>query len=122
MSLVYGNTVKTAKAQRLEHITGVGVNLDGFLLQSRNFGNKVQSSFSFFFLQFQRDTVDGTLGNTTHQVCCVTGDLVAHALGGQDGNIVNNTLISVEVHRQASVVLLHNSAGRFLYCLGSDTL
>lgn len=122
MSLVDSNAMQATKAQRFKHITGVGVDLDGFLLQGRNFWNKVQSSFSFFFLQFQRDTTDRSLGNATHQMRCVSSDLIAHALGGEDGNIVDNTLVGVEVHRQAGVVLLDDRTSRFLYCFGSYTL
>merc|ERR1712176_1339983 len=52
VTLVHGNTVQTSKSKRFEHVSRVGVDLNSFLLQSRNFRNEVQSTFTFFFLQF----------------------------------------------------------------------
>jgi hypothetical protein len=122
VTLVDGNSVQATESHGLQHVSGVRVDLDSLLLQSRHFGNKVQSSLSLLFLQFQRDTTDGSLGNTTHQVCCVTSDLIAHALRRQNRNIVNDTFVRVEVHSQTSVVLLYNRTSRLLYSLRSNTL
>merc|ERR1711868_150234 len=66
MSLVYRNSIQTAKSQIFKHIPRIRINLDGLLFQSGNFRNEVQSSFAFFFLQFQRNTTDGALINTAH--------------------------------------------------------
>jgi len=49
-----------------------------------------------------------------------TGDLVAKALGGDDGDILGDALVGVEVERQARVVLLDDDAGRLKIAEGGD--
>ena len=53
---------------------------------------------------------------------CVSCNLVAHALGWKDGNLIYDTLVCVEVESKASVVLLDDCASTLLDGLGSDTL
>jgi hypothetical protein len=120
--LVDSNAIQVSVAQSLQKVACIGVNLDGLLFQGRNLRDKVQSSFALLFLQFQGDTTDGSLGDTAHQVRCVTSDLVAHALGRQDSNIIDDTLVGVKVQRETRVVLFDDSPGGLLYGLGSDTL
>jgi hypothetical protein len=55
-------------------------------------------------------------------VGCVSSNLVAHTLGWQNGNIINNTLVGVEIDGEASVVLLDNSTSTLLYGLCTNTL
>ena len=50
----------------------------------------------------------------------VSGDLVAHALGGHDSNLIHNTFIGVEVKCEAVVVLLDDLARSALDGLGAD--
>jgi hypothetical protein len=47
-------------------------------------------------------------------------NLVAEALAGDDGNILSDTLVGVEVESQTSVVLLDNKAGSLLDSLGTN--
>ena len=49
-------------------------------------------------------------------------DLVAHALAGDDGHLINNALVGVEVKRQSRVVLLDDDSRRLLDSLRADTL
>jgi len=44
----------------------------------------------------------------------VTGNLVAEALGGDDSDLIENTLVGLEVKTQAGVVLLNGLARRAL--------
>ena len=122
LCLVDRYSAQTSESQTLEQVSCIGVNLDGLLLQGRNLGNKVQSAFALLLLQFKRDTTDGSLGNSAHQVRCVSSNLVAHALGWKDGNFIDNTLVGVEVDSESSVVLLDDGASTLLNGLGTDSL
>ena len=51
-----------------------------------------------------------------------SGDLVAHALGGGDGDLIDDALVGVEVKRQAGVVLLDDGPRGLLDGLRADTL
>ena len=122
MRLVDRNAVKAAESQVLEHVPSVRVDLNGFLLQCGDLRHEIQSSLALFLLQFQRNTPNRSLGNSAHQVRCVSSNLVAHALGWQNGNIVDDTLVGVEVNGEASVVFLDNGASTLLYGLGTNSL
>lgn len=47
-------------------------------------------------------------------------DLVTQRLGWNDGHLFNDTLVYVEVHRQAGVVLLNNDLRGLLDGLGTN--
>ena len=121
-SLVDSNSVEASESKRFKHIPCIRVDLDGFLLQGRNFRDKVQSALTLFFLQLERDTSDGSLGNSSHQVSCVSGNLVSHSLGRKDCYLIDNTLVGVEVECESSVVFLDDSASTLLDSLRTDTL
>ena len=57
-------------------------------------------------------------GESTHSG--ETGDLVAKALGWDDGDILGDALVGVEVEGQARVVLLDDDAGRLRIEEGGD--
>jgi len=120
--LVDGNSVEASESKRFEHVSCIRVNLDCFLLQGRNFRDKVQSALTLFFLQLKGDASDGSLGNSSHQVSCVSGNLVSHSLRRKDSNLIDNTLVGVEIKRESSVVFLDNSASTLLNGLRTDTL
>ncbi len=122
MSLVDGNSVEASESKRFKHIPCVRVDLDCFLLQGRNFRDKVQSALTFFFLQLEGNASDRSLGNSSHQVSCVSGNLVSHSLRRKDGNLINNTLVGVEIKRESSVVFLDDGASTLLNGLRTDTL
>ena len=47
--------------------------------------------------------------------------LVAERLGGDDGDLLNDPLVGVEVESQLRVVLLDDDTSSLLHGLGSDT-
>ena len=49
----------------------------------------------------------------------LTSNLVSHSLGLDDGDIINDSLVDVEILGQFSVVLLDDSSGGSLDGLGS---
>ena len=51
-----------------------------------------------------------------------TGDLVAHAFGGGDGDFVNDALVRVKIEREARVVLLDDGASALFDGLCADSL
>ena len=53
---------------------------------------------------------------------CESSNLVAHSLGRQDGNLIDDTLVGVEIEGQFSVVLLDDSTSTLLNSLCTDTL
>ena len=61
-------------------------------------------------------------GNSAHQMCCESSNLVAHSLGRQNGNLINDTLVGVEIEGQFSVVLLDDSTSTLLNDLCTETL
>lgn len=54
------------------------------------------------------------------QVSGVSGNLVPEPLGGDDGNLIANPLVGLEVQRQLGVVTLNDDLGGLLDGLGSD--
>jgi len=122
VSLVHSDSTHASESQSFQHISCIRINLDDLLLQSRDFGNKVQSAFTFFFLKLQGDTTDRSLCNSTHQVSCVSSNLVAHALRWKDGYLIHDSLVGVEIKSESSVVFLDNSASTLLYGLCTNTL
>ena len=51
-----------------------------------------------------------------------SSDLVTHTLGGGDGDLIDDTLVGVEIKRKTRVVLLNDSTCGFLNGLGTDSL
>ena len=120
--LVDSNSVQVSKSKRFKHVPCIRVDLDCLLLQRRNFRDEIQSAFTLFFLQLKGNASDGSLGNSSHQVGCVTSNLVSHSLGRKNCYLIDNTLVGVEVKRESSVVFLDNSASTLLNGFRTDTL
>ena len=51
----------------------------------------------------------------------LTSNLVSHSLGLDDSDIINDSLVDVEILGKFSVVLLNDSSGGSLDGLGSDS-
>ena len=83
--------------------------------------NEIHLSFSLLFLELERDASDWTLLNSLHQVCGETSNLVSHSLGLDDSDIIDDSLVVVEILGQLGVVLLDDSSGGSLCSLGSDS-
>merc|ERR1739838_799964 len=102
----------------LQHLVGGVVQLQ-WLAQSGLFWNVVVSSFSLFFLKFDRDTSDWSFLDPLHGVGDETGDLVFQVLGWPDGDFINDSGVGVEIESEFGVVFFYDSSGSFLDGLGS---
>ena len=114
------HAAKVLEVERLQQVPGVGVDLNELLLQSTNLRHKVHPALALLLLQLEGDVANGAALDALHEVRGEAGDLVTHALGGDDRNLVADALISVEVEGEARVVLLDNGAGGLLDGLGAD--
>ena len=99
---------------------GICVDLDLLDLESGYFGHVVILALTLLFLELEGDTTDGTTLDTLHEVGGVAGNLVAEALGGDDGHLAANLLVGLEVQRQARVILLDEDAGCSLHGFRAD--
>nr|GMD89753.1 hypothetical protein EUGRSUZ_K00772 [Ipomoea batatas] len=88
--LLEDNSRKVTHAHGSEQINGLPVNLNVINLDCRLVGDEMGGE---------------------------AGDLVAQALGGDDGNLFQDLLVGVEVEGHARVVALDDLAGGFLHCL-----
>ena len=107
--------------ERLQHGHGVSVDLDALGVDGTDVRNVVQPSLSLLFLELERNTSNWTSLDTLHQVGGVTGDLVPKSLRLDDGNVVTQTLVGVEVQGHPVVVLLYDGAARALHGLRPNT-
>lgn len=51
---------------------------------------------------------------------CIESHLVAKTLGGNDGDLITDTLVGLEVEGQLGVVTLDDDLSGALDCLGTD--
>jgi hypothetical protein len=116
------NTVQASISHRFQQVPGLLVDSDGLLLQSTNLRNEVQATLTLLLLKLQGDVTDGSLGNALHKVGGETSNLVTHTLGGGDGDLIDETLVGVEVESETGVVLLDDGACGFLDGLRADSL
>lgn len=106
--------------ERLEHIGGVGVDLDRVLLDERDVRDVVELLLALLLLELERDAAHGAALDAAHQVREISGNLVAHALGRHDGDLVHDAFVDVEVERETVVVLLDDLARSALDGFGAD--
>ena len=116
------NTVQASISHRFQQVPGLLVDSDGLLLQSTNLRNEVQATLTLLLLKLQGDVTDGSLGNALHKVGGETSNLVTHTLGGGDGDLIDDTLVGVEVLCKTSVVFLYNSTRSLLDGLCTNSL
>lgn len=90
-------------------------------VQSRDIWDVLVLSFSFFFLQLERDTSNWTLLDSSHQVSSVTSDLVSQSLGLDSSDFVTQSLVGLEIHGQLWIVTFDQSLGGTLDGLGSNS-
>ena len=81
----------------------------------------VVSALTLLFLKLDGDTSDWSSLDTSHQVSDVSSDLVSEWLASDDGNLVTDALVVMEVIGHASVVLLDEDTGSLLDGLGTNT-
>ncbi len=92
------------EVHHLQHVLGLGVDLDDVLLKSGHVGHVVVPSLALLLLQLDRDAADGRPLEPLHQVGDKAGDLVPQGLGGDEGNLLDDPLVRVEVEGQLCVV------------------
>lgn len=117
-----GQAVETERAQ---HVLGVGVNLEAAGsrgVEGRDLGHVLVLALTLLLLQLERDAADGTTLDTLHEVGGETGNLVAQTLRGDDGDLIDDALVLVEVDvRKTRVVLLDEHARGTLGSLGANS-
>lgn len=115
----------TTYAEVLEQVLGLAVDLEKAALlvggvEGGDLGDVLILALTLLLLKLEGDTTDGTALNALHQMRGVTGNLVAEALGGNDGNFIADALVGLEVEGQAGVVTLNDDLGGLLDGLGAD--
>lgn len=115
---------EAVEAERAQHVLGVGVDLEragGRGVEGRHLGHVLVLALALLLLQLERDAADGATLDALHEVGGETGDLVAQTLRGDDGDLIDDALVLVEVDaRQTRVVLLDEHARGTLGGLGTN--
>lgn len=81
---------------------------------------EVVLALALLLLKLEGDTANGSLLDTLHQVGGETSDLVAKTLRGDDGDLIADLLVGVEVESKTRVVLLDHNARSTLDGLGAN--
>jgi len=97
------------KVEVLDHLLEHWVlsNLDILDLNLGAVGDEVHLALSFLLLKSERDTSHGSLLNALHQMGGKAGNLVSKSLGLDDCNVVDDSLVHMEVLGQLAVVLFN---------------
>merc|ERR1711990_426798 len=116
-----GNEVLDAKS--LDHVLEdlVLLDLDLLDLDLGLVWDEVHLTLSFLLLKSERDASDWTLLDALHEMGGETGNLVSKSLGLDHCNVVDDSLIYMEVAGQLAVVLLNKCSGGSLNSLGSNS-
>ncbi len=115
------HALEVPELEGLEHVPGVGVDLDEILLKGGDLRDEVHAPLTLLLLELEGDVADRATLDALHEVGGEAGDLVAHTLGGDHSDLVTDALVGVEIEGEAGVVLLHDDAGGTLYGLGADS-
>ena len=111
-----------AETKVLDHLLENGVSDLGVLnLDLRSVRDEIHLALTLLFLKTERDTTDGSLLDSLHQVSGETSNLVSESLGLDDSNIINDTLVGMEVNGELTVVLLNDGSGGSLNSLYSNS-
>jgi hypothetical protein len=94
--------------------------LDVLDLDLRSLGDEIHLSLTLLFLESEGDTSDGTGLDSLHEMGGETGDLVSESLGLNDGAVIDDSFVGVEVVGELTVVLLDDSSGGSLDSLSSN--
>eukprot|EP00351_Strombidinopsis_sp_SopsisLIS2011_P005191 CAMPEP_0116871824 /NCGR_PEP_ID=MMETSP0463-20121206/2327_1 /TAXON_ID=181622 /ORGANISM="Strombidinopsis sp, Strain SopsisLIS2011" /LENGTH=171 /DNA_ID=CAMNT_0004510937 /DNA_START=43 /DNA_END=559 /DNA_ORIENTATION=- len=111
-----------AETKVLDHLLENWVSdLDVLNLDLGSIRDEVHLALTLLLLKTERDTTDGTLLDSLHQVSGETSNLVSESLGLNDSNVINDTLVGVEVNGELTVVLLDDGSGGSLNSLYSNS-
>lgn len=114
------------EAKMLEEVLGLGVDVElatlGVLgeVQSGDLRNELILALTLLLLKLEGDTTDRATLNSLHQVGGVTSNLVAETLGSDDGDLITDALVGLEVQGQSGVVTLNDDLGGLLDGLGTN--
>lgn len=96
-----GNTLEITKINRLKEISSVGINIDNIDIEDRLLWDEVKTTLTLLLLELEGDTTDrATTLDALHQMGDETGNLVAETLRWDDGNLLGNLLVGVEIESQ----------------------
>lgn len=113
------------EAESLEEVGGVVVNLELVVgvreVKGRDLGDVLVLSLSLVLLELERDTSDGALLDSLHQVSGVASNLVSESLGGDDSDLVSESLVGLEVEGELGVVSLNHDLRGPLDSLSSNS-
>merc|ERR1719290_961059 len=109
------------EVHHLQHLLGFGIHLDDILFQSRDIWDIVVSSLPLFLLQLDGDASHGGPLESLHEVSDKPGNLVAERLGGDEGDLLNDPLVGMEVECKLCVIFLNNYTSCLLDSFGPDT-
>ena len=70
------------------------------------FGNEIHLSFTFLFLESERDTSDGTDLYSLHEMGGETGNFVSKSLGLNNSDIINDSLVGVEIDGKSKIKVI----------------
>ena len=135
--------VREAYSEGLEEILGLLVNLKLSVLglgevESGDLWNVLILALTLLLLKLEGDTADWATLNALHQVGGVTSDLgvelvtgrkstfsivtnlVAKTLGSNDGDLITDSLVGLEVEGQLWVVTLNDDLGGLLDSLSAN--
>eukprot|EP00277_Geminigera_cryophila_P014752 CAMPEP_0179455428 /NCGR_PEP_ID=MMETSP0799-20121207/39392_1 /TAXON_ID=46947 /ORGANISM="Geminigera cryophila, Strain CCMP2564" /LENGTH=213 /DNA_ID=CAMNT_0021254497 /DNA_START=343 /DNA_END=984 /DNA_ORIENTATION=+ len=106
--------------ESLEHFLGLRIDIDGIGVKGRAVGHDIHAALTLLLLKLQRDAADGPPRNPFHQMRGEASNLVAKALGRDDGNILSDLLVGLEIMSQTGVVLLDENTCCLLDGLGAN--
>ena len=103
-----------------ESVEDLIAGLDVLDLDLRSLGDEIHLSLTLLFLESEGDTTDGSGLDSLHEMGGETGDLVSESLGLNDGAVIDDSFVGVEVVGELTVVLLDDSSGGSLDSLSSN--
>ena len=108
------------EVEKLEHVLGLGVDLQDVQLEGRHVWNVIVSSLSLFLLQLDRNASNRGPLQPLHEVGDEASNLVPRGLVRDESHFFDDPLVDVEVQGQLGVVLLDDDPGGLLDSLGAD--
>jgi len=113
------------EAEMLEQVLGVLVDIQLSALalgevESGDLWNVLILTLTLLLLKLEGDTADWTTLDTSHEMGGVTSNLVAETLGSDDGNLITDSLVGLEVKSELWVVSLNDSLGGLLDGLSTN--
>jgi hypothetical protein len=116
--LLHAREIRHPKSRK--HIKRLLIHLNVVNLESRLIWHEVHAPLTLLLLELERDAPHGPALDPAHEMGGEPGDLVPKPLRGDDGDLLEDLLIGVEVEGHARVVALDHLARGFLHGLRAD--